>query len=93
MRTVRGIISMEWKTERTQPEPKSDNSRQHARAKISIPKAGFHDVAIEESGKTIWENGVYIGGSPGIFSGVDAADDVTFDTGSGQFTFILRGMK
>jgi alpha-L-rhamnosidase len=90
VRTVRGIISVDWKRQQrriTLAAAIPVNSR----AKISIPKAGLVNVAVEEGGRLLWQQGAYRGGVAGITAGTEEADCVTFDTGSGSYRFILRG--
>jgi len=86
IKTARGMISSSWK--------KTDNSLTlevsipvNSRAKVSVPKIGLENVTISESGKIIWKDGSYVGGVTGITDGSDSADYVTFDVGSGFYSF------
>ncbi|MCC6126811.1 MAG: family 78 glycoside hydrolase catalytic domain [Pirellulales bacterium] len=88
--TVRGMVAVDWKRNERGITVKA-TIPVNARAKISIPKLGLHDVLVEENGKPVWRKGAYVGGAEGITAGNDERDDVTFDTGSGTFIFTLKG--
>jgi len=90
VRTVRGIVSVDWKRGENSLSLKATIPA-CTQAKISVPKAGLRDVIVEESGKVLWANRAYHGGVPGVTAGVEEADHVTFDTGSGTYSFLLRG--
>jgi len=92
VKTVRGIVSSSWK--RTDDSVTLDvTTPVNSLANISVPKTGLRNVTITESGKTIWKNGEFLKGIPGITSGTEIKDDVTFETGSGSYTFVLTGQK
>jgi alpha-L-rhamnosidase len=55
-------------------------------ATIAVPTLG-NDVTITESGQTVWENGKFIEGVPGIKSAKKDGDWIVFETGSGVYTF------
>jgi alpha-L-rhamnosidase len=88
VKTVRGTVAVDWK--------KGEESLDmvvtipvNSEATVCVPKLGFADVVITESGETIWENGKFIRGVPGITAGSDGDDYVVFDVGSGSYTFNL----
>ncbi len=90
IKTVRGMVSSSWK--------KTDNSLTleasipvNSRAKVSVPKIGLENVIVEEGGKTIWKDGSYVSGVVGITDGSESTDYVTFDVGSGFYSFKLKG--
>jgi alpha-L-rhamnosidase len=92
IKTVRGMVSSCWE--------KSGNSLTlevtipvNSVAKVSVPKLGLQDVAVTESGKTVWKNGKFIKGVSGIIAGSETDDYVTFDIGSGSYTFRLWGQR
>jgi len=92
IKTVRGMISSSWE--------KDGNSLTlevsipvNSRAKVSVPKIGLENVIISESGKIIWKDGSYLGGVEGIKDGSESADHVTFDVGSGDYSFKLKGKE
>ena len=92
IRTVRGIVGVEWKRKGASLELKA-TIPVNARAIISVPKVGLRNVIVEEGGKILWNNGGYVGGVSGITSGIEEADYVMFDAGSGSYHFILRGLE
>jgi len=88
IKTVRGVVSAGWeKAERslTLEATIPVNSE----AKVSVPKMGLDNVSVEESGKVIWKDGSYVGGVAGITSGSESDDCITFDIGSGSYSFKL----
>ncbi len=52
---------------------------------------GLEAVGITESGRPVWKDGSYLDGVAGINGGGRTADSVTFDTGSGTYSFRLNG--
>lgn len=88
-KTVRGMVSSSWK--------KGDKSLTleviipvNSEAKVSVPKIGLKNVTVQEDGQTIWKDGLYISGVAGIISGSESPDYVTFDVGSGSYSFELN---
>ncbi len=86
VKTVRGMVSSSWE--------KTDHSLTlevsipvNSQAKVSIPKIGLEDVTIFEGGRTIWKDGSYIGDVVGVTDGNENADYVTFEVGSGSYSF------
>ncbi|HKS97852.1 MAG TPA: family 78 glycoside hydrolase catalytic domain [Terriglobia bacterium] len=62
-------------------------------ARIVIPREDqMTSVTVEESGHTIWSDGRYTPGDPGITgASEDRRGDVVVDTGSGHYWFVLTG--
>lgn len=92
VKTIRGLIASRWK--------KQDNLLTlnvvlptNSQAKVNIPKIGLDNAIVEESGKIIWKDHLYIGGAPGITGGEEDAEYVTFDIGSGSYSFKIYGTK
>lgn len=90
IKTVRGMVSSSWE--------KTDDSLTlevsipvNSQAKVSIPKMGLDNVTVKESGKTIFEDGSYIGGVMAVTDGNENTDYVTFEVGSGSYSFKLSG--
>jgi uncharacterized protein YraI len=54
---------------------------------VSIPKIGLKWITIKEKGETIWKNNSYVDGVIGIKSGSDEGNYVTFEVGSGSYSF------
>jgi alpha-L-rhamnosidase len=88
IRTVRGWIRSQWS--------KKDNSITlkvtipvNSNAEISVPKIGLNNVKVNESGKTIYNNGRYIEGVPGITAATETDEYVIFNTGAGSYSFKL----
>ena len=90
IRTVRGVVSAGWK--------KADDSLTldvtipvNSEAKVSVPKIGLRNGAIEESGKVTWKDGSYVSGVAGITWGSEGADYITLHVGSGAYSLKLSG--
>ena len=63
----------------------------NSEAKVSVPKISLRNVSVVESGKVIWKDGLYVSSVAGITGGSESADCVTFDVGSGSYSFKLSG--
>jgi alpha-L-rhamnosidase len=101
LQTVRGLIGVEW--------VKADNvggvfSEAYSmdlsislpvgtEADISVPKLGLTDVEVTEGDKILWRANAYVAGVPGITSGLESADSITFHAGSGSYKFSVRGSR
>ena len=88
VKTVHGIVSSEWK--------KRDNCLTlvvsipvNSRAKVAVPTMGLQNVSITEGGKSVWKADGFVKGVPGITAGSKASQYVTFDVGSGSYSFRL----
>jgi alpha-L-rhamnosidase len=88
--TIRGRVAVHWR--------KGGNSLAmdvtipaNTTAKVSVPSMGLEAVGITESGKPVWTDGSYVDGVAGITGGVEFADNVSFDVGSGSYRFKLTG--
>jgi len=57
---------------------------------VSVPKMGLENVTIKADGKVIWENSSYVGGVAGITGGSEDDRYVTFDVGSGSYSFGMQ---
>ena len=86
IKTVRGIISSGWK--------KTDNSFAldvtipvNSTARVSFPIMELKNTTIDEGGKVVWKDGVFIKGVTGIKGGKQEEGYITFDTGSGEYNF------
>ena len=88
--TVRGLVSSSWAKEGntlTLDVTIPANSR----GKVSIPKLDLGEAVVEEGGKIIWEGGSYKDGIAGITGAQESESYVTFEVGSGSYSFQLRG--
>lgn len=92
LRTVRGIISVDWKRNKNGVTLKA-SIPVSARAKISIPKLGLDDVVVEESGHSLWKNRALCEGRSGVSLGMEDSEYVIFETGPGSYDFTLRGHR
>ena len=63
----------------------------NSKAEVSVPKIGLGNASVEESGKIIWKDGLYVSGVAGITGGSESVDYLTFDVGSGSYSFNLNG--
>jgi alpha-L-rhamnosidase len=88
--TVRGTVAAEWVKGDTSLELKVVIPP-GTEADIIVPKLGNRDLEVTESGTTIWKANAYVPGVPGLTSGADNGDSVTFHAGSGSYKFTSSG--
>jgi alpha-L-rhamnosidase len=88
VRTVRGVIESGWK--------KVGHSLTlnvtipaGSQAKVSVPNLGLNNVTVAERGKTVFKDGAYVTSVPGIGGASQSTEYVTFDIGSGAYSFRL----
>jgi alpha-L-rhamnosidase len=60
-------------------------------ATISLPKLGLKNVSITEGDTTVWKDGAPADAVDGISSATETDDNVTFEVGSGSYSFGLSG--
>jgi hypothetical protein len=48
-------------------------------------------ITVEENGHVVWENGKYVPGDAGVSGAALEDSGITFDVGSGEYSFRLRG--
>ncbi len=90
IKTVRGMVSSSW--EKTDDVLTLQVSIPvNSQAKVSMPKMGLGNVTVKESSKTIFQDGSYIGGARGITSASESTQYITFNLGSGSYSFKLSG--
>ncbi len=58
---------------------------------IHVSKLAFSFLVIQETGVTVWQQGKYVPGVAGINSAYDNGQEIVFETGSGDYTFIATG--
>ncbi len=106
VRTVRGVIASGWKRD-AHSLTLDVTIPAGSRAKVSVPTMRLNSVAVAESGKTVFRDGVprreghgvphragsgaYVAGVAGISGASRSTDYVTFDVGSGAYSFRLTG--
>ena len=101
LQTVRGQITVEWaKADNWGGVFSEANSLDlnvsvpvGSEADISVPKLGLTEVVVTEGEKPLWRANAYVPGVPGITSGVDTRDSVTFHAGSGSYGFTVSGSR
>jgi alpha-L-rhamnosidase len=90
IKTVRGIVSSSWK--RTKDSFVLEiEIPVNSTAKVSLPTLGLDEFTITEGGKGIWKNDFYINGVEGITDARRDTNWITFDVGSGNYRFKLKG--
>jgi alpha-L-rhamnosidase len=60
-------------------------------ASISIPLLNFKNATIAENGKTVWKDGAFVAGVPGVADAKIDKTYLTFSVGSGSYEFKLTG--
>ncbi len=89
IKTVRGMVSSRWKKDGASIRLDA-TIPVNSQAKVSVPKLGLSNVVVEEGSKVVWQNGSYVAGAAGITGGSENPDYVTFDVGSGVYSFVLK---
>lgn len=88
--TVRGEVACAWsRTERTVRVEVTVPAG--SEAEIVIPKLGIRDVKLTEGGLTVWMDGKYHAGAPGVVEAVDKDGALRVKTGGGRYAFFLVG--
>jgi len=89
-KTVRGLISSIW--------ARNGNTLTleviipvNSRGKVSIPNLGLEEVVVKEGGKVVWKDGSYKSGVAGISGAEGSEKYITFEAGSGAYSFRLKG--
>ncbi|MDE0337854.1 MAG: family 78 glycoside hydrolase catalytic domain [Caldilineaceae bacterium] len=88
VKTQSGLVAAAWQRE-GQALAMQVTIPVNTRAKVSVPKLGLGSVAVREGGKSVWEEGVYRPGVAGIEAGEENGDVITFQVGSGCYSFRL----
>jgi len=99
--TVRGPVTTSW-THTPGRVTVDVTIPVNSEAQVVIPKDDeMGDVVVRESGRVVWDSGAFVSGAPGIVSAAEGAeavsflgpvkDAVTFEVGSGHYSFELTG--
>ena len=88
--TVRGEVACSWS--------RGDNIVRvevvipgGSEAEVVIPKLNLRNVAVTEGGRTVWEDGKYAPGVPGISGAEDKGGAIRVKVGGGRYSFTLTG--
>ncbi len=86
--TIRGLVSSSWRKEGdglflevTLPV--------NSGGKVSLPLLGLKSPVVKEGGKVIYQDGSYIQSISGITAGKRDDGYITFDVGSGAYSFLI----
>ena len=92
VKTVRGMAAVDWK--------KGDNSFDmkvtipvNSTAKVSVPTMALENIEVAESNAAVWKEDNFIKGTAGITGASRTEDYVTFNVGSGTYTFKLTSQN
>jgi len=89
--TIRGTVSSSW-THEPHDLILKVTIPVGADARVLLPKPEeLSEFTVEESGEAIWESGHFVAGDPGVATGTEDPDHFTFEIGSGEYTFHLKG--
>jgi alpha-L-rhamnosidase len=88
--TVRGEVACAWS--RTETSIRVEVTVPcGSEAEVVIPKLGVREIKVTENGTTLWADGKYVAGAPGVMSAIDKDGAIRIKTGSGRYVFILWG--
>ena len=89
--TVRGRVSSSW-THSPGLITLDVTIPVNSDAQVFVPKEEqWTDVFVREGDRVVWEKGQFVSGAPGITGAKLDAHGITFDVGSGQYSFRLTG--
>ena len=87
--SIRGTIAVRW--EKTGADLVMNVTiPANSTATVSVPSLGTGSVMIQESGTTVWSDGTYVSGVPGISRARLNGDRVELQVGSGSYNFVLQ---
>jgi len=58
---------------------------------VHAPKTGLRNMAVTAGGRSVWKAGAFVTGTPGLYAASEDIDYITFDVGSGSYSFELTG--
>ncbi|MGC9086716.1 MAG: family 78 glycoside hydrolase catalytic domain [Thermoproteota archaeon] len=90
VRTIRGIVNSSWILNQNVFHL-NVTIPCNTLAIVSIPKMQLENITIKENGTTVWSNGQFLGNDNGIHKGYEDGDRVSFEVGSGTYSFELTG--
>ena len=86
--TVRGEVACAWS--RTETSVRVEVTiPAGSMAEIVIPKLGIRDIKVTESGTTVWAEGSFLPGAPGVAAASDKDGAIRITTGGGRYVFFL----
>ena len=86
IKTVRGVVSSSW-TRTADGITLDVTIPVNSLAKVGVPKVGLGSATVTEGGETVWKNGRLVRGVAGISGGSESDAYVTFEVGSGRYSF------
>ena len=90
-KTIRGVVTSSW-SRTTDGLTLTVSVPVGADARIKVPRSEeLTRITVEESGRSIWSDGHFVAGDPGVDSGASEDGFITFQVGSGDYVFHLRG--
>jgi alpha-L-rhamnosidase len=90
--SIRGTIAVRWE-KRGEDLLMDATIPANTSASVSLPGSGTGPFRIQESGRTIWSNGAYVGGVAGISGASVNGERVELAVGSGTYRFQIIGKK
>jgi len=65
----------------------------NAKASVHVNELHLSNVTITEGSRTVWKEGKFQAGDPGVVSASEANNEVTFSVGSGEYHFVVTGTE
>jgi alpha-L-rhamnosidase len=84
--TIRGLVSSSWRKE-ADALALDVVLPVNSEGKICIPLTGFTNPVVKENGRVIYRNNKFVPGVPGITAGTREEGFITFNAGSGDYSF------
>jgi len=90
VKTMRGKVSSVWKRDMNSITI-NVSIPANSWADVSIPKMDLSEVVIKEGSETVWDDGSFVEGIPGVLAANEHEDYIAFEVGSGLYSFELVG--
>ncbi|MFQ6094627.1 MAG: family 78 glycoside hydrolase catalytic domain [Candidatus Bathyarchaeia archaeon] len=84
--TIRGLVSSGWRKEGSSLVLEV-TLPVNSKGKVSVPDLGLKNPVVKEGGKIVWKDGTYIPEVSGIVSATRGDGYITFEAGSGTYSF------
>lgn len=84
----RGVLEVSWARMATGDLQLNVTLPSGSSGSVSVPKTYGAATSCSESGLRVWTSGAFVPGAPGILSGVDDGQFITFNVTSGAFLFM-----
>jgi alpha-L-rhamnosidase len=86
VQTIRGLVSSSWKTEQNNLAVEV-SLPVNSEAEVNLPLSGLKNPVVKERGRVVYQDDSYVQGVSGIVAGKRNEGHITFNVGSGTYSF------